>query len=60
MSRLGIQDGDLVEVIAPGGPSLRAWVQQVVDENEHRVQLGSLARSILRIVEGDKVQIRAI
>ena len=60
MCRLGIQDGDLVEVIAPGGPSLRAWVQEVVGENEQRVQLGNLAQSILRIVEGDKVQIRAI
>ncbi|MDA0991459.1 MAG: hydantoinase B/oxoprolinase family protein [Verrucomicrobia bacterium] len=60
LRRLGIDDGALVEILAPGGPTLRAWATQETKKTANSVQLGRLAEKILRAEEGTEVQVRAL
>jgi len=60
LRRLGIEDGALVEILAPGGPSLRAWATEDSEITAGSVRLGRLAKKILRASEGTEVQVRAL
>jgi N-methylhydantoinase B len=60
LRQLGVDDGALVEILAPGGPSLRAWATQETEIAVNVVRLGRLAQKILRADEGTKIQVRAL
>jgi N-methylhydantoinase B len=58
---LGVATGALCELLNPRGPSLRGWVR--IDRNgsnDRKLALGPFARSILRAVPGDRIEIRPV
>ena len=59
LGRLGIDDSALVEILAPGGPTLRAWATLETGLGATTVRLGRLVEKILRADEGAEVQVRA-
>jgi len=57
-NQLGVMSGDLVEYVAEEGPPLRAWVMMSVDLIGEESPLGPKGRAILKVKEGDRVEIR--
>ena len=59
-SQVGVTTGDLIEYVAKEGPPLRAWVKVVADLTGEESPLGPRGRTILKVCEGDMVEIRAL
>jgi N-methylhydantoinase B len=59
-ARLGVTDGYLVEYFAKEGYPLRAWVKVEDTLGENETPLGPLGRKILKVKNGDLVEIRTI
>jgi hypothetical protein len=60
MKRLGVSDGAAVEIEAPQGPVLRAWVRRTRDLSPGTIRIGSLASDILRVRPGQRVSVRRL
>ncbi|MBI4242390.1 MAG: hydantoinase B/oxoprolinase family protein [Candidatus Rokubacteria bacterium] len=60
IARLGVREGEPVEIVGPAGPALRAWVQSAPDLLADSVRLGALARDILRVPEGTALEVRPL
>ena len=52
--------GDLVEYVAKEGAPLRAWVKVKAELKGDESPLGPRGRAVLRVEEGDKVEVRAL
>jgi N-methylhydantoinase B len=59
-ARLGVADGYLVEYLAEEGYPLRAWVKVEDTLGENETVLGPLGRKILKVEDGDLIEIRVI
>ncbi len=59
-SRIGVQDGDMVEYVSDTTAPLRAWVKVGDDLPKGGVLLGPVARSILKLTHGDEVWVRRL
>jgi N-methylhydantoinase B len=59
-ARLGVADGYLVEYFAEEGYPLRAWVKVEDTLGETDTPLGPLGRKILKVKDGDLIEIRTI
>jgi N-methylhydantoinase B len=57
---LGLEEGDLVELIRPGGAPLRAWVKGLEEGERETAYLGQAGLEILGDTEGEKVELRKI
>ena len=57
---LGLEEGDLVELIRPGGAPLRAWVKGLEEGERETAYLGQAGLEILGDMEGEKVELRKI
>lgn len=55
--RLGAADGDLVEVVAAGGVSLRGWVRTVDSADDGALRLGADGLAALGATPGDRVRL---
>jgi N-methylhydantoinase B len=57
--RLGLSDGDLMELSTPvSGSALRGWAH-IVDTAEDALSLGPIGRAVLGVKGGDKVEVRS-
>jgi len=59
-SALGVESGDLVELVGRHPAPLRAWVRVDPEEREEQVPLDRLARRILGIEAGGTVQVQRL
>ncbi len=59
-SRIGVQDGDMVEYVSNTTAPLRAWVKVGDDSPKEGVLLGPIGRSILKLTHGDEVWVRRL
>jgi N-methylhydantoinase B len=60
MKNLGLKQGDLVELVNPKAAPLRAWASGVEVEDEGAVYLGESGLEILRVREGDRIEVRQV
>jgi formylmethanofuran dehydrogenase subunit D len=58
MSQLGVNEGDLVELVNPRAAPLRAWVSGMEGEDEGFIYLGNIGMEILGVKEGDQIELR--
>lgn len=56
----GLENGDLIEYVPKVGAPLRAWVKVTNDLSRNISPLGPIGRAILKVQEGEKVEIRAL
>jgi N-methylhydantoinase B len=59
-NQLRVTNGDLMEYVAKEGAPLRAWVKVAPDLTGEESPLGPTGRTILKVQEGDMVQIRVL
>lgn len=58
-TRIGVAQGEMLEMVSPAcGAALRAWL--TIDGEEPRVELGPGGMSVLRVRDGDLVEVRAL
>lgn len=58
-TRIGVAQGEMLEMVSPAcGAALRAWL--AIDGEESRVELGPGGMSVLRVRDGDLVEVRAL
>jgi hypothetical protein len=60
MNHLGVNEGDLVELVNPQVAPLRAWVNGMEIGEEGAVYLGKSGLDILGVREGEKIEVRKI
>jgi N-methylhydantoinase B len=60
IKELGLEEGDLVELVNPRGAPLRAWVKGLGSGERGAVYLGKVGMEILGAIEGEKVELRKI
>jgi N-methylhydantoinase B len=60
MSHLGVNEGDLVELVNPRAAPLRAWVSGMEGEDEGSIYLGNIGMEILGVKETEKIELRKI
>jgi N-methylhydantoinase B len=60
MARMGLSEGKPIEIEAPQGPVLRAWVHELGNLSIDTIRIGSLATDILRVRNGDRIRIRRL
>jgi hypothetical protein len=58
-AKLG-SDGSLIELVNDVGAPLRAWTQAFAAIQPNTISLGPIARSIVRLADGDWVELRAL
>ena len=59
-SRLGVEDGDLLEFVAKTGAPLRAWVRVNAGATSNGVPMGPIGMSIINQAAGDRVWVRRL
>lgn len=60
MSHLGVNEGDLVELVNPRAAPVRAWVDAAKVKDKEAVYLGKSAMELLEVGEGEKIELRKI
>jgi N-methylhydantoinase B len=60
MNHLGVNEGDLVELVNPQVAPLRAWMNGMEIGEEGAVYLGKSGLEILGVREGEKIEVRKI
>jgi N-methylhydantoinase B len=58
LGRLGVVEGDLIELIVPRAAPLRAWVRADPVQGPGLVPLDALGRALLEVEEGHRVELR--
>ena len=58
--RLGVGDGDLVELVAGRGANVRGWARLVEAGDDKTLMLGPSALSLLNATPGESVEVRAV
>ena len=58
--RVGVSDGDLVEIFSGTGPLLRGWVQLDDSNADSTMRVGPDALHLLAAVPGDTIEIRQV
>ena len=58
--RLGVGDGDLVELVAPRGVNVRGWTRLAADGDDETLMLGPSGLSLLNAAPGAAVEVRAV
>jgi len=58
--RLGVRDGDLVEVARDNGPSLLGWASIAVDVPADTCALTASAASLLDLAHDDRIALRRV
>ncbi len=59
-ARLGVSAGDMIELRSPGAVPLRGWVAIEDNAGGDMLTIGPVARDLLRIEPGERVEIRAV
>jgi len=59
-SRVGVSDGDLVEIFSGTGPLLRGWVQLDDSNGDSAMSVGPDALHLLAVAPGDAIEIRPV
>jgi N-methylhydantoinase B len=57
-ARIGAAEGDLIELVRPGGVPLRAWLRHDPALTPEALPLDELGQSLLGVRPGDSVQVR--
>ena len=57
---MGLQEGDFVEIVNPAGAPLRGWVRSTGKSDRGAVHLGKTGMEMLRVREGEEVEVRKI
>jgi len=60
LTRFGLVDGELVELVNPKGAPLRAWIMILASAQENRIHLGATSLALLGVAESDMLEMRAI
>jgi N-methylhydantoinase B len=55
-----LQEGDFVEIVNPAGAPLRGWVRSIGKNDRRTVHLGKTGMEMLRVREGEEVEVRKI
>jgi N-methylhydantoinase B len=56
--RLGLVEGDLIELVSPAGSPVRAWVRLDANLKDDELPLDELGRTLLQAAVGTPIQIR--
>jgi N-methylhydantoinase B len=57
---MGLQEGDFVEIVNPAGAPLRGWVRSLGKSDRKAVHIGKTGMEMLRVSEGEEVEVRKI